>query len=214
MWEVIKVRNIKVKYSGTCRKCGATLNIGDDAVYERHIGLFCLACAPKDTEEIRTYRQEAADRKADKYEGWAAKRTKDATATLNHNRTFTDDIAFNTQPGHFPLRARVIKQNDNAYESLEVANRFKEKAENLRHVRVKGDAEKKWQALRDLNLSRIKVGMLVNTGIYGEGIVQKINKKTARISNTGISGTYVVKVDLAFLSPLNKELNSNLPLTD
>jgi len=199
------MRNIKVKYSGTCRKCGAELNIGNDAVYERHIGVFCPDCAPTDTEEIRAYRQEAADHKADKYEEWAGKRVKKATATLNHNRTYTDDIAFNTQPGRFPLRTRVIKQNDNAYESLAIAEHFKEKSKSLRHVRVKGDAEKKWQAKRDFNLSWLKVGMLVNTGIYGEGVVQKINKKTARISNTGTSGTYVVKVDLAFLRPLTSQ---------
>ncbi len=199
------MRNIKVKYSGDCRKCGATLNVGDDAVYERHIGIFCPTCEPKDTEGIREYRQEAADHKADKYEEWAAKRTKEATATLNHNRTYTDDIAFNTQPGHFPLRARVINQNDRAYESLQVANRFKEKAQNLRHVKVAGDAENKRQAKREHILSNIKLGMEVDTVIYGRGIVQKINKKTARISSTGISGTYTVKVDLSFLKLLNKK---------
>lgn len=196
------MRNITVKYAGNCRKCDALLSIGDAAIYERHIGIFCPDCAPTDSEDIRTYRQEAADHKADKYEEWAQKRTDKAMSTLNHNRTYTDDIAFNTQPGHIPLRARVIKQNDKAYENLTVAKRFEEKAESLRHVRVKGDAEKRWQRLRDLNTTRFKVGDIVETGIYGRGTILKINKKTAKIGNTGTSGTFTINVDLAFLSPL------------
>jgi len=171
-------------------------------MYERSIGIFCLECEPKDSEEIRTYRQEAADHKADKYEDWASKRTEKAMSTLNHNRVYTSDIAFNTQPGHIPLRARVIAQNDKAYESLEVAKHLEEKAESLRHVRVKGDAEKRWQALRDLNTTRFTVGDIVDTGIYGKGKILKINKKTAKIGNTGISGTFTINVDLAFLSPI------------
>ncbi len=197
------MRQISVKYSGECRKCGKTLEEGDHAIYERHVGLFCLACEPTDTVEIRAYRQEAGDRRADKYEGWAQKRTDKAMATLNHNRTYTDDIAFNTQPGHIPLRARVIKQNDKAYENLTVAKHFEGKADSLRHVRVKGDAEKRWQELRDLNLTKFKVGDTINTGIYGKGTILKFNKKTAKIGNTGTSGTFTVNVDLAFLSPVN-----------
>lgn len=196
------MRQITVKYQGECRKCGTTLAVGDWAIYERRVGIFCPKCEPTDTGEIRAYRQEAANRKADKYEGWAQKRTDKAMATLNHNRIYTSDIAFNTQPGHIPLRARVIKQNDRAYESLGIAKHLNEKAESLRHVRVKGDAEKRWQGLRDLNLVRFKVGDKVNTGIYGKGTILKINKKTAKIGNTGTSGTFTVNVDLAFLSPI------------
>ena len=53
------MRAIIVKYDGECRKCGATLPVGVDAIYERHIGVFCPGCAPTDPEEIRAYRQEA-----------------------------------------------------------------------------------------------------------------------------------------------------------
>jgi len=119
-------------------------------------------------------------------------------ATLNHNRTYTDDIAFNTQPGHIPLRDRVIKQNDRAYENLSVAKHFEEKAESLRKVRVKGDAEKRWQGMRDLNVTRFKVGDVVDCGMYAPGKILKINKKTAKIE--GRFGNY--NVDLAFLKPL------------
>jgi len=196
------MRLITVKYQGECRKCGATLTIGEQAIYERHVGLFCPECEPKDTEEIRAFRQEAADRKADKYEDWAAKRREKATAQLNSYPEIRHDIAFNTQPGRIPFRDRMNKADGRAFESLQVAERMEAKAENLRHVRVKGDAEKRWQGLRDLNTSRFKVGDMVDTGIYGRGTVLKINKKTAKIGSTGTSGTYTVNVDLAFLSPI------------
>ena len=154
------MKNITVKYEGNCRKCNATLQVGSDAVYERHIGLFCPLCAPTDTEEIRAYRQEVANRKADKYTGWAQNRKEKASAILNHNRIYTDDIAFNTQPGHIPLRARVINQNDRANESLAIAQEFEDKADNLRKVRVAGDARQKRQAKRayPLNYKSRNVG--------------------------------------------------------
>ncbi len=125
-----------------------------------------------------------------------------ASATIGHNSRYTGDIAFNTQPGHIPLRARVIAQNDRAFESLNIADRFQRKADSLRHVRVAGDAETKRQALRDFVRSRLEVGMEVDTCHYGRGIVKKINKKTATISNTGMSGTYTIAVDLSFISTL------------
>jgi len=202
------MRSIIVKYQGECRKCGATLAIGESAIYERHIGIFCPTCAPTDTEEIRTYRQEATDHKADKYEDWAARRIKVATAQLNSYPEIRHDIAFCTQPGRIPFRDRMNRADGKAYESLQVAERMKSKADSLRHVHVKGDAEKRWQALRDLNSSRFKVGDVVQTGIYGKGTIVKLNKKTAIIGSAGTSGTATVKVDLAFLSPLRDEVTA------
>lgn len=190
------MRTITLKYSGDCQKCGATLAAGEQAIYERRVGVFCLECEPKDTEEIRAYRQEGADRRADKYDDWAAKRRSRANATLAHNERYTGDIAFNTQPGHIPLRARVIKQNDRAFESLATAERFTEKAKSLRRVRVKGDAERKRQRIREQVLTWLKVGASVDTAIWGRGIVQKINKKTAKVR---IDNNFNVNVDLSFL---------------
>lgn len=193
------MREIIVKYAGECRKCGNPLAVGEKAIYERHVGVFCPECAPTDPEEIREYRQEAGERRASKYDEWAEKRITRAQATLKHNETYTGDYAFNTQPGHIPLRARVIAQNDKAFESLRTAERFKEKARSLRNVRVAGDAEKVRQAKREAVLSWLKVGMKVHTAIYGQGVVEKINKKTAKIKETGASGTYTVNIDLSFI---------------
>jgi hypothetical protein len=196
------VRPITVKYQGECRECGEVLNVGDTAIYEKGIGLFCPEHEPKDPEVIRAYRQEAADRKADKFEGWAAKRRAKAEAELNSYPEIRHDYAFITQPGRIPFRDRMNKADARALESLKVAEKMEAKAESLRHVRVKGDAEKRWQSLRDLNIQRFKVGDVVDTGIYGRGTILKFNKKTAKIGNTGTSGTFTINVDLAFLSPI------------
>jgi len=193
------MRRLNLKFSGDCRECGSTLPVGAEAIYEKRVGIFCPDCAPTDPEAIRAYRQEAADRKADRYEDWATKRRKNANATLRDNARFTEDIAFNTQPGHIPLRRRVIRQNDKAFESLETARRFDAKAKSLRHVRVAGDAERKRQAKRDVIKPLLKVGMKVDTGIYGQGTIKKINRKTATVENTGASGNYMVNVDLSWL---------------
>ena len=192
------MRTITLKYNGDCQKCGATLAAGEQAIYERRVGVFCLECEPKDPEEVRAYRQAGADRKADKYDDWAAKRRARANATLAHNERYTGDIAFNTQPGHIPLRARVIKQNDKAFESLATAERFTEKAARLRHVRVAGDAERKRQRIREQVLTWLKVGASVDTAIYGRCVVKKINKKTAKITTRN---GFSVNVDLSWLKP-------------
>lgn len=199
------MRPITVKYEGDCRKCGVRLVEGEKAVHERRVGIFCPDCAPTDPEEIRAYRQEGADRKADKYEGWAEKRESRANAALNHiNKHYRGDHAFNFQPGHIPERARVIRREDRAIESLKVADGFRAKAASLRHVQVAGDAEKRRQAKREAVRAILKVGMRVDTGIYGEGVVERINKKTATIGSMGTSGTYKTTVDLSFLRPIKE----------
>ena len=190
------MKQIVVKYQGECRKCGVALEACVNAIYERHVGLFCPECAPTDTEDIRTYRQEAADRKADKYEDWAAKRREKASAQLNSYPEIRHDIAFCTQPGRIPFRDRMNRADGKAFESLQVAEKMEAKADSLRHVRVKGDAEKRWQGLRDLNTNRFKVGDVVDCGMYAPGKILKINQKTAKIE--GRFGNF--NVDLAFLS--------------
>ncbi len=196
------MKTITLKYAGECRACGTTLPAGAAATYERRVGVFCPTCAPTDPEVIRNYRQEGADRKADRYDGWAAKRQERATATLNYNRKhYTSDIAFNTQPGHIPLRARVIRQDDRARKSLRTAEHMQQKADSLRTVRVAGDAELARQAKREATLGWLEVGMKVDTVIYGLGEVLKINRKTAKV-RTGVSGTWETNVDLSFLRQL------------
>ena len=110
-------------------------------------------------------------------------------ATLKHNERYTSDIAFNTQPGHIPMRARIIKQDDRAYESLGTAERFREKADSLRKVRVKGDAEKKRQLHRDKMDSVLSKGSRVHDFCFGDGVIIGVYKKSYRIKFDS-GGTY------------------------
>lgn len=170
------------KYDGQCAKCSTTLSIGDEIAYEKFTGVFCPSCFPTDSEEIRAYRQARNDRKAAKYQEWADKRIKKASAVFDHNRRYTSDYAFNTQPGHIPLRARIIAQNDRAYESLEKARGMERKAESLSApVAVKGDAEKRDIAKRAFVDTWIKPEMMVDTCHYGVLKVLKVNKKTVTL---------------------------------
>lgn len=195
------MRQITVKYSGECRKCGTTLDVGSGAIYERYIGIFCPPCAPTDTEDIREYRQEAADRKADKYEGWVTKHREKAEAQLNSCPEIRHDIAFITQPGRIPFRDRMNRADDRAFESLQVAEKMEAKAESLRHVRVKGDSAKRHQEMRDMIRPNIKTGMRIDTWIYGEGVVKRVNKKSVTMKTIGEFET-LVNVDLAYIKPV------------
>jgi hypothetical protein len=47
------------------------------------------------------------------------------------NEPFTSDYAFNTQPGHIPLRARIIRQEDAAHQSLAKARSMAGRADGI-----------------------------------------------------------------------------------
>jgi alkanesulfonate monooxygenase SsuD/methylene tetrahydromethanopterin reductase-like flavin-dependent oxidoreductase (luciferase family) len=176
------MRLITLRYAGSCQACDMDIPAGAEAVYERRAGIWCQRCAPTDPEDIRAVRQEAADRKAERYEAWADKREQTAGATLDTiNNRYRGDFAFNTQPGHIPERARVIRREDRAFESLGVAQRLRRKADSLRQVAVAGDAERAREARRELARAWVRVGMLVYT-TYGRGYVKKIHRKTVAIS--------------------------------
>jgi hypothetical protein len=188
------------KYPGQCVKCGTDIAVGSTVVYEKRVGVFCPPCAPTDTEEIRKYRQEGADRKADRLEGWAAKRRDAAAAVFKAGEPFTSDIAFNTQPGHIPFRARLIAREDRAMESLQKAASMEARASSLRHVVVAGDREKQRQAIRDEIRPLLAKGMKVHTAMYGDGVVKKVNKKTVTLEATGMSRTFTTNVDISWVT--------------
>jgi len=184
------MRQIVVKYEGVCAKCGATLEVGQPAIYEKTTGIFCMGCEPTEVEEIRQYRQVKADVKADKYDSWAAKREKDATARLNTLPEVRHDWAFITQPGHIPLRARMNKSDDIAYESLGKASEMRQKAESLRNVSVKEDAERRRQAEREAQDKVIGKGSRVRDFMFGEGTVVGVYKKSYRVRFAESGSTY------------------------
>jgi hypothetical protein len=199
------MRQIIVKYQGECKKCAQALEVGSQAMYEKSMGIFCVRCEPKDVEEIRSFRLAKAERKAEKYEEWAHKREVKANTTLNSHSEIRHDWAFITQPGHIPLRAQIIKADDRAYESLNVANGFREKADSLRHVRVAGDAERNRQTKREILDKLISKGSKVYDSVFGEGVILSIHKKSYRIqfnSKCGPNQYYVCARDKSFVKPL------------
>lgn len=175
------MRQITIKYDGECRKCGNLLEVGSSAMYEKSMGVFCLGHEPQEVEEIRAYRLEKAERKAEHYEEWAEKREKKASATLNSYPEIRHDWAFITQPGHIPFRARMNRADDRACESLKIAEGMRHKAESLRHVRVAGDAERKRQALREKLDTLISKGSRVHDAVFGTGEVVGVYAKSYRI---------------------------------
>ena len=76
-------------------------------------------------------RRERLERKIDRRREWAENRRTKANAVLASHEPFRHDIAFNTQPGHIPFRARIIAQEDRAFGSLQVADHHEQKAAGL-----------------------------------------------------------------------------------
>jgi len=199
------MRQLTVKYQDECKKCNQVLEVGSQAMYEKSMGCFCIGCEPKDVEEIRAFRLAKAERKAEKYEEWAYKREVKANSTLKAHSEIRHDWAFVTQPGHIPFREKLIKADDRAYESLNVASGFRDKAESLRHVRVAGDAERNRQAKRDALDKLISKGSRVYDVVFGEGIVLSVHKKSYRIqfnSKCGLDQYYVCARDKSFIEPI------------
>ncbi len=192
------MRQITVKYAGECAKCGTGLEIGAAAMYEKTTGIFCKGCEPTDTEEIRAYRQERGSAKADRLDSWAEKREVQAAADLNSFPEIRHDIAFITQPGRIPFRDRMNAADARACESLNKAARMRERAESLRNVQVKGDAEKRWQGMRDFNDGRIKKGDRVFEPIAGFGVVVGVFKNSYRIK---YERGFTHATDKAFVKP-------------
>lgn len=77
-----------------------------------------------------TYR-ERREARAERLREWADKRRERAAGDLAVGAHFRDDYAFNTQPGHFPLRARIIKAEDRAFESLRKADSMASRATEI-----------------------------------------------------------------------------------
>jgi hypothetical protein len=62
---------------------------------------------------------------------WAASRTAKANANFAVGEPFRGDIAFNTQPGHIPARARVIRATERAFGHMDMAAHHEAKAAGI-----------------------------------------------------------------------------------
>jgi len=68
---------------------------------------------PMNTEEQRKIKKEKAERKARRLETRAKRLLKKAQEIEDSwPKDIIHDIAFITQPGHIPMRARIIRQHD------------------------------------------------------------------------------------------------------
>ena len=191
------MRHLITKYKGVCGACGAALEAGVPAMYEKSLGIFCPGCEPTDTEEIRTYRNGARERQADKLEARAERLTAEAGHKQADFNRMRGDIAFITQPGHVPGRKKMFQRYDKGMELQNEAAKLKERVESLRQgARVAGDAEAKRQAERDRIKPLLFVGMAIKTVMYGEGKIKKINQKTVTLSSDYYSP---VTVDISWV---------------
>jgi len=79
-------------------------------------------------------RRERLENKVAKRLEWAAGRRSKAAGLDARNKPFEGDIAFNTQPGHIPERARVIARTEKAFGHREMATHHEAKADGLAHA--------------------------------------------------------------------------------
>lgn len=79
---------------------------------------------------MTTYR-ERREARAERYREWAGKRERTAGAVFKANEPYTSDYAFNTQPGHIPERARIIRREDAAHASLAKARSMRSRADGI-----------------------------------------------------------------------------------
>lgn len=107
--------------TATVERIGKDVRIGSDTVRLGHL-------APRGEEKTYRERREA---KAERLREWADKREAAAEATIEADKVYTSDYAFNTQPGHIPIRERVIARQDRAYESLRKAEEMADRADNI-----------------------------------------------------------------------------------
>ena len=74
-----------------------------------------------------TYR-ERREARAERLQEWAGKREERAEAVFKAGEPYANDLAFNTQPGHIPFRARLIAREDRAHESMAKAASMRSRA--------------------------------------------------------------------------------------
>ena len=98
------MRQIIVKYNGECTRCGNILEVGNPAMYEKSMGIFCMGCEPNEVEDIREFRQAKASRKADRYDGWAKKREDQAEKDLNSHPEQRQEFLDNLMASNAKMR--------------------------------------------------------------------------------------------------------------
>jgi len=196
------MRAIILRYDGACRVCGAELAAGAEAIHERRVGIWCPGCAPEDPEAVRAARTEAADRRAVVLEERAASRRGEAEALERRNDPYRGDVAFFTQPGPVPQRARAIKRTERAAALSGEAADMERRARSLRSgVRVKGDAARR-RAETD---ERVRAWLRVGGRCRWMGTTYRVLKVSRRTAT--VEGRYIgrpLRIALHLLEPIEE----------
>lgn len=79
---------------------------------------------------MSTYR-ERREARAERLRGWADGREAKASALHERNEPYRGDVAFNTQPGHIPERARAIARTEKAWEHERKADSMRSRADSI-----------------------------------------------------------------------------------
>ena len=194
------MRQITLKYDGYCHRCEKDLEAGELAMYEKSMGVFCPSCEPRDTEEIRHFRQLKAEKKAERLIGKAERLEREANQKMSAFNEARKDWAWVTQPGHIPGRDRILKRYDKGHELLREAQRSRDRAESVQKVRVAGDAEREREQIREAMDQRVQKGSRVHDFCFGDGTIVSIHKKSYRIKFDKSGSTWAR--DKSYVSPI------------
>ena len=144
-------------------------------------------------EKLRERAQEVADEKADRLLERAAKRREKAEELQKPLNDMHGDTAFFTQPNinsssgraFTRQRERMYDKYHKSFELEKEAEELEERAESLRCVALKGDAERARNEKREKLMQELEVGMKLES-FFHEGqtyTIVKKNRKTVRIQN-------------------------------
>lgn len=122
-------RRMTARYAGTCADCGAPIEVGALIDYRRPDAVHAPGCTLPATPT--TTHRERLEAKAERRESWAQSRAEQAERLHARNEPYRGDIAFNTQPGHIPERARVIARTEKAWEHSAKAREHESKAAGI-----------------------------------------------------------------------------------
>lgn len=174
------MRTITAKFDSECRACGHEVNKGDSVSYEKRIGVFHPACEPEG-EELRNYRQERIDKRNERLRGRANKLRSESVRIYKQDERKFGDIAFCTQPGHIPERARAIKRREKAMRLDAEADAIEPTI--TYPAQVKGDAEARRERRRESVKQWAAPGVEAFDYVFGNVTILKVYKKSARIRN-------------------------------
>ena len=166
--------------------------------YAREQGLDVeeITADPVDLEEatgdrLREIRQAKQDRRAERLRKRADQADARAERHKGQYAHYKADFGFMTEPikigHHSENRHRNLRNKISGSMDREMQERIK--ADKLRHAadwvapaQVKGDAEARRQKIREVADKVIGIGDYIESGMYGAGVVQKVNKKTFTVS--------------------------------